>query len=132
VQDFFNDRFVVRGKIFTAVLQGKTEFITMNETRNNRVSMVRTNQMKMAEIRNKAKAHGIEPGNMSKTELIRAIQKAENCEACFGTSDGQCIHTACCFREDCLKPKQVKKANVQIDSKELNACLAMIQRINTR
>ena len=94
--------------------------------------MVRTNQMKMAEIRNKAKAHGIEPCNMSKTELIRAIQKAENNNPCYGTSDGQCVHTNCCFREDCLKSRPTKKRNVQIDSRELNACLAMIQRINNR
>ncbi len=88
--------------------------------------------MKMAEIRSKAQALGIKPGNMSKAELIRAIQKAEHNEPCYGTSGGQCAHTDCCFREDCLKPKEAKKVEVQIHRGELDACLAMMQRINTR
>ena len=88
--------------------------------------------MKMSEVRSKAKGLGITAGNMSKTELIRAIQKAEHNEPCYGTAAGQCAHTDCCFREDCLQPKEGKKAEVQIHRGELHECLAMLQRINSR
>jgi hypothetical protein len=57
----------------------------------------------MAElIRQKALSLGIQPGQMNKAELIHSIQKAEGNTSCFGTSNGQCIHTDCCFRADCL------------------------------
>ena len=59
--------------------------------------------MKMADIKRKAKALHIMPGKMNKLELIRAIQIAEGYRPCFGTSNGQCAHTDCCFIEDCLK-----------------------------
>jgi len=59
--------------------------------------------MKMPEIREKAKALGLTPGKMKKTELIHAIQKAEGYTPCFGTSNGQCSQTDCCFIHDCLK-----------------------------
>ncbi len=59
--------------------------------------------MSMAEIKEKAKNHGINPGNMKKTELIRAIQKAEGNTPCYGTTHGTCQWTECCFRPDCLK-----------------------------
>ncbi len=79
--------------------------------------------MKNSEIRNKAKALGIEPGNMSKKELIHAIQKAENYTPCYGTSDGNCIYTDCCFREDCLK----NSANLK---GIYNGCKKVLQRVN--
>ena len=60
-------------------------------------------QMKMAKIREKAQALGVTPGRMKKAELIHSIQAAEGCTTCFGNSDGQCAHTDCCFRADCLK-----------------------------
>lgn len=61
--------------------------------------------MSMPEIRAKAKGLGITAGKMKKTELIHAIQRAEGYTPCFGTSKGQCPHTACCFMKDCLKIK---------------------------
>jgi hypothetical protein len=57
----------------------------------------------MSDIKIKAKALGIEPGNMKKPELIHAIQKAEGYTPCFGTSNGHCPYTDCCFIKDCLK-----------------------------
>lgn len=60
-------------------------------------------QMKIAQIREKAKTLGVTPGRMKKAELIHSIQAAEGCTMCFGTSDGQCTHTDCCFMADCLK-----------------------------
>jgi len=59
--------------------------------------------MKMTEVKEKAKALGITPGKMKKVEIIHAIQIAEGNRPCFGTSNGQCIYTDCCFLEDCLK-----------------------------
>jgi len=59
--------------------------------------------MRMPEIRANAKALGITPGKMKKTELIHAIQQAEGYTPCFGFSNGQCPNTDCCFMKDCLK-----------------------------
>jgi len=59
--------------------------------------------MKMPVIKKKAIALGIAPGKMKKPELIRTIQQAENCTPCFGTSNGQCQYTDCCFMQDCYK-----------------------------
>ncbi len=59
----------------------------------------------VAEIRKKAKALGVTTGKKKKAELIHSIQIAENCIPCFGTSDGQCKHSDCCFMQDCIKTK---------------------------
>ena len=59
--------------------------------------------MKLIEIKAKAKTLGIKAGKMKKTELIHAIQKAENNTPCFGESNGQCRYTDCCFIQDCVK-----------------------------
>lgn len=61
--------------------------------------------MKMTEVRDKAKSVGIDPGKMKKTELIRAIQTAEGFNACFGTGTGDCPYVDCCFRFDCVEIK---------------------------
>ena len=63
--------------------------------------------MTMTEIRKKAQELGIRPGKMKKAELIRSIQQAESYSPCFGTSDGQCADTACCFFTDCAKSKDL-------------------------
>lgn len=60
--------------------------------------------MKMQEIREIAKPLGVRPGKLSKTDLIRAIQKAEGNNDCFGRGSAQeCGQPACLWREDCLK-----------------------------
>jgi predicted metal-binding transcription factor (methanogenesis marker protein 9) len=59
--------------------------------------------MTMGEIKDKAKNLGITPGTMKKTELIRAIQGAEGNQTCYGTTNGTCQWTECCWRTDCLK-----------------------------
>ncbi len=63
----------------------------------------RAKAMTMAEIGQKAISLGIQPGQMNKAELIHSIQKAEGNTSCFGTSNGQCPYTDCCFMADCLK-----------------------------
>jgi hypothetical protein len=62
--------------------------------------------MSMAQIKDKATYLGINPGTMKKTELIHAIQAAENNQQCYGTTNGTCQWTNCCFRTDCLKIRQ--------------------------
>jgi len=62
-------------------------------------------RMSVPQIKSKAKALGITPGKMTKTELIHAIQIAEGNTPCFGRSNGQCPYSDCCFMEDCLKLK---------------------------
>ncbi len=64
-----------------------------------------TKPMKMADIQAKARGLGIDPGNMKKTDLIHSIQRAEHNTPCYGKSNGQCQHTSCCFRVDCLKTR---------------------------
>jgi predicted metal-binding transcription factor (methanogenesis marker protein 9) len=58
--------------------------------------------MTVAEIRKKAKELGIKPGNMKKTDLIRAIQASEGNSDCFGTAVDNCDQTNCCWKKDCL------------------------------
>jgi len=60
-------------------------------------------RMTMPEIKAKARDLGITPGKMKKTELIHRIQSAEQCTPCYGTSNGDCLYTDCCFRTDCFK-----------------------------
>lgn len=58
--------------------------------------------MKLDEIKIKAKALGIAPGKLKKTELIRAIQLAEQNPVCFETAQAQeCGQAACLWRQDC-------------------------------
>jgi len=66
--------------------------------------------MKMSEIKEKAKRLGVTPGKMKKVDLIHAIQTAEHNKPCFGTSNGQCPYTDCCFLEDCLKTRVLSPA----------------------
>jgi hypothetical protein len=61
--------------------------------------------MTISEIKKKAQQVGIKPGKMTKTELIHAIQKGENYSPCYGTLNGHCPYTNCCWMSDCLKVK---------------------------
>ena len=53
------------------------------------------------QIKQKAKGLGITPGQMNKVDLVHAIQQAESYTPCFGTANGQCQNTECCFINDC-------------------------------
>jgi len=66
----------------------------------------------MPEIGAKAVSLGIRPGKMERDELIWAIQKAEGYTPCFGRSKGQCPHTNCCFRQDCLEKEGADEVSV--------------------
>ncbi len=58
--------------------------------------------MKKEKIREIAKKMGISAGNMNKTKLIRAIQRAEGNSDCFAThSVNECDQLNCLWRQDC-------------------------------
>ena len=67
---------------------------------------VKPKRMTVSEIKNKAKGLGINPGTLNKSDLIHAIQRAENHTPCFGWNDGSCIHVNCCFMPDCHRTKR--------------------------
>lgn len=58
--------------------------------------------MKVEEIKDIAKNHGIKSGKMKKGELVRAIQAAEGNFPCFelGQKDA-CGQEECLWRADC-------------------------------
>lgn len=59
--------------------------------------------MKLEQIRSIAKSHSINPGKLSKTELVKSIQTKEGNFDCFATAyDGECDQVGCSWREDCF------------------------------
>lgn len=59
--------------------------------------------MKMEEVRRIAKSNGINPGRLTKTELIKSIQANEGNFDCYGTANGGgCDQTDCLWRDDCF------------------------------
>lgn len=60
--------------------------------------------MKMQDITKIGAKIGVKTGKMKKTELIRAIQRAEGNTDCFSTSQVKtCGQVACLWLEDCSK-----------------------------
>lgn len=59
--------------------------------------------MNIKEVRQIAKARAVKSARLSKAELIRNIQRAEDNFDCYGSNyDGTCDQTECSWREDCL------------------------------
>lgn len=59
--------------------------------------------MNMKHIRSLAKSLEVEPGQLSKPELIRQIQIAEGNFDCYASAkDGECDQLGCTWRSDCL------------------------------
>lgn len=59
--------------------------------------------MNMKNIRHLAKTLSVEPGKLSKTELIKKIQLAEGNFDCYGSAiNGECDQVDCVWRGDCL------------------------------
>jgi hypothetical protein len=67
------------------------------------ISMVIGKDTCMVDIEEMARQCGINTENMDKVEMVRAIQQTQGNEPCYGTSDGQCDHSDCCFMADCLQ-----------------------------
>lgn len=66
--------------------------------------MQREGKMNLQEIREIAKAKGVKPGGMKKSELITAIQREEGNFDCYGSAtSGYCDQMNCLWREDCLQ-----------------------------
>lgn len=60
--------------------------------------------MNMPKIREIAKGKGVGTGKLKKTELVRAIQKAEGFSDCYATPYVRdCNQINCLWREDCMK-----------------------------
>jgi hypothetical protein len=67
--------------------------------------------MKYNEIRTLARDLGINTYRKKKTDIIRAIQKAENNIACYGTERvAFCNEEKCLWRSDCLALNGAKSA----------------------
>lgn len=65
----------------------------------------------MAQIRAIARDLGIHPGHLSKTQLIRTIQRCEGNFACYATAnDGNCDQPTCLWRRDCLIQAGIRRA----------------------
>ena len=59
--------------------------------------------MKVVEIKEITKQHGIKSGKLTKIEMIRAIQQKEGNSPCFYTNILQtCGQHKCLWREDCV------------------------------
>jgi hypothetical protein len=59
--------------------------------------------MNPLEIKVVAQSHGIKTVKMSKTQLIHAIQGAEDHDMCFNTGNSTvCGGVSCPWREDCV------------------------------
>jgi hypothetical protein len=58
--------------------------------------------MQMKKIKEIAEKKGVAPGKMSRTDLIRAIQRAEGNDDCFATTHvNDCNQMNCLWRVDC-------------------------------
>lgn len=65
---------------------------------------MRARNMKMQDIRSKAKEIGIKPNKMNKTDLVRAIQRAEANMDCYATDRVEhCEEFDCLWRADCME-----------------------------
>ena len=59
--------------------------------------------MKLSEIKSMALSLGVMPGKSCKSELIKAIQRAEGNYDCFAADAvNECGQHTCLWREDCL------------------------------
>ena len=58
--------------------------------------------MTLKEIQSLAGSRGMRPGRLSKTELIRALQRQESYSPCFLTdAAANCDQLGCLWRSDC-------------------------------
>lgn len=66
--------------------------------------------MRMEEVRNIAKSHGMHPGRLSKGELIKSIQRQEGNFDCFASAQsGECDQLGCSWRADCFEAARMEE-----------------------
>ena len=64
--------------------------------------------MNVQDIQKIARDAGVLPGKLSKTALVRAIQRHEGNFDCFATAyDGICDQTGCLWRDDCFAAARI-------------------------
>ncbi len=69
--------------------------------------------MDILEIRRIARQYGINPAGMQKADVIRAIQRAEGVEDCFGSAaPEECDEENCLWREECFFESVAEEAAV--------------------
>ena len=72
--------------------------------------------MRLEEIQKMAQGIGIRTFGTRKTDLIRAIQKAENSIECYGTERMEnCQEKACLWKSDCLALSNNRKLLPNLD-----------------
>lgn len=60
--------------------------------------------MDIEQIRSIAESQNIDPGTLSKVDLIKSIQTSEGNFNCFATAyAGECDQESCSWREDCFE-----------------------------
>jgi hypothetical protein len=68
---------------------------------------------KLRDVRTIARKMGIDTRNVTMTELIRAIQRAEGNNDCYMTARVlTCGETGCCWREDCRGVQPMRPCEV--------------------
>jgi hypothetical protein len=68
--------------------------------------------MNMTTIRQFAKTLNIDPGKLSKTELIKQIQLTEGNFDCYASAtNGECDQLDCTWRSDCLSQANAEQAD---------------------
>jgi hypothetical protein len=69
--------------------------------------------MKCQQIKEKAKALGLDSTHLNKKELIHSIQIAEGNFPCFLTARSFCDQINCCWRDECLFPHRINHSYLQ-------------------
>lgn len=62
--------------------------------------------MNIEQLHSIARLHSIDPGELSKGELIKSIQIAEGNFDCYATANGECDQAGCLWRDDCFEAAQ--------------------------
>ncbi|WPD21339.1 MAG: hypothetical protein SD837_14160 [Candidatus Electrothrix scaldis] len=75
--------------------------------------------MNAQQIKEKAKALGLNCDVPTKRSLIHAIQITEGNFPCFDTAREYCDQDLCCWRTDCLAPRWYDQAHLEVIKEEL-------------
>jgi len=76
-----------------------------------------------------AKKKGIDPATMNRTELIRAIQRAEGYSECFATKIiNQCEQLDCPWRGDCVRALSMRDRSASSNNGALSQQRYLIDR----
>jgi hypothetical protein len=88
--------------------------------------------MNMREVKEKAKALGINSFGMKKVDLIRAIQSKEGNNPCFMTGLDLCDQYNCCWRSECFPEKITEKKEIGERESYLKKAKAELEEFNDK